>query len=208
MKKSLLARLRSGGFTMIELLIVIAILGILAVLVLSAINPLEQINRGRDTAKRSDAEQLLSAVERYNAFQTTYPWRTDGSDTTEISTIDQVTDAYPIDDSGCAMMDKLAQGSTGAVTCVGTEELKASYLDRITNFAEARGLYIVNEDSDDTAMNTYVCFSPESNAFEQEATQRCAGGAPSDLTGSWASICNTGGTGNAAGEDKPMVCLP
>ena len=53
------------GFTMIELLIVIAILGILAVAVLSAINPLEQIRRGRDTGSRSDAEQLLNAVERY-----------------------------------------------------------------------------------------------------------------------------------------------
>ena len=45
------------GFTMIELLIVITILGILAVAVLSAINPIEQINRGRDTGRQSDAEQ-------------------------------------------------------------------------------------------------------------------------------------------------------
>ena len=47
---------------MIELLVVISILGILAVIVLAAINPLEQINRGRDTASRSDAEQLFECV--------------------------------------------------------------------------------------------------------------------------------------------------
>ena len=61
------------GFTMIELLIVITILGILAVAVLSAINPIEQIRRARDTSSQSDAEQLLSAIDRYNAFQGVFP---------------------------------------------------------------------------------------------------------------------------------------
>ena len=78
---SLLTSARSAaGFTMIELLIVISILGILAVAVLSAINPVEQINRGRDTGSRSDAEQLLSAMDRFNAFQGYYPWVTNPTD--------------------------------------------------------------------------------------------------------------------------------
>ncbi|EKD87098.1 MAG: hypothetical protein ACD_37C00044G0003, partial [uncultured bacterium] len=42
-----------SGFTLIELLIVITILGILATAVLAAINPLEQISRGRDTGSKS-----------------------------------------------------------------------------------------------------------------------------------------------------------
>ena len=69
------------GFTMIELLIVITILGILAVAVLSAINPIEQINRGRDTGSVSDAEQLLGAADRYNAFQGHYPWQVNSDET-------------------------------------------------------------------------------------------------------------------------------
>ena len=44
-----------AGFTMIELLVVIAVIGVLAVAVLSSINPIEQINKGRDTRTRSDA---------------------------------------------------------------------------------------------------------------------------------------------------------
>ena len=72
----LATRAVQSGFTMIELLVVIAILGILAVAVLSAINPIEQINRGRDTGSRSDAEQLLSAIDRYNAFNGYFPWVT------------------------------------------------------------------------------------------------------------------------------------
>ncbi len=63
------------GFTLVELLIVIAILGILATAVLSAINPIEQINRGRDTGTQSDAEQLVEAVQRYQAAQGYYPWQ-------------------------------------------------------------------------------------------------------------------------------------
>ena len=63
------------GFTLIELLIVIAVLGILAVAVLAAINPIEQINRSRDTGSRSDAEQLLGAVDRFYASRGFYPWR-------------------------------------------------------------------------------------------------------------------------------------
>src|SRR3972149_6448515 len=68
-----------AGFTMIELLIVIAILGILAVAVLASINPIEQINRGRDTGSRSDAEQLISAIDRFYAAKGYYPWMLNGS---------------------------------------------------------------------------------------------------------------------------------
>src|SRR3990167_838952 len=67
------------GFTLIELLIVIAVLGILAVAVLAAINPIEQINRSRDTGSRSDAEQLISAIDRYYATNGYYPWMTGAS---------------------------------------------------------------------------------------------------------------------------------
>ena len=78
--RTIRAKLAQSGFTMIELLIVIAILGILAVAVLSAINPIEQINRGRDTGSRTDSEQLLTAIERFNAFQRYYPWQVGQAD--------------------------------------------------------------------------------------------------------------------------------
>ena len=41
------------GFTLIELLIVIAILGVLAVVILVAINPQEQLARGRGGGRTS-----------------------------------------------------------------------------------------------------------------------------------------------------------
>jgi len=116
MSKNIMKKLKSQlGFTMIELLIVITILGILAVAVLSAINPIEQINRGRDTGSQSDCEQLLGAVERFNAFQGHYPWQAtadepdtsvteddaaiDGADNTAIDNIPvAVSSATPVID--------------------------------------------------------------------------------------------------------------
>ena len=73
-----------AGFTMIELLIVIAVLGVLATAVLSAINPIEQINRGRDTGSRSDSEQLLSAFDRYYTTQELYPWQDTADDAADL----------------------------------------------------------------------------------------------------------------------------
>mgnify|MGYP002725594237 CR=1 FL=1 len=70
------------GFTLIELLIVIVVIGILATAVLSAINPVEQIRKSQDASKKSDAAELLNALERYYATFQMYPWdKTTGSDT-------------------------------------------------------------------------------------------------------------------------------
>jgi len=61
------------GFTLIELLIVIAILGILAAGVLVAINPVAQMQKARDAIRRSDARQLVDAVESYFVTNGKYP---------------------------------------------------------------------------------------------------------------------------------------
>lgn len=64
----------SSGFTLIELLVVIAILGVLAGAVLVAINPLEQLARGRDAGRKSTVQQLGNAVQSfYTAQDATYP---------------------------------------------------------------------------------------------------------------------------------------
>lgn len=55
------------GFTLIELLIVIAVLGVLAAVVLVAINPLEQLARGRDAGRKSTLGQLSNSMQAYFA---------------------------------------------------------------------------------------------------------------------------------------------
>ena len=56
MKKSAL------GFTLVELLVVIAIIAILAAVVVLIINPLELTRRGRDAARLSDLANLQNAI--------------------------------------------------------------------------------------------------------------------------------------------------
>ncbi|HVZ11492.1 MAG TPA: prepilin-type N-terminal cleavage/methylation domain-containing protein, partial [Patescibacteria group bacterium] len=48
----------SRGFTLIELLVVIAVIGVLAAIVLLAVNPTEQLARGRDANRISSIEGL------------------------------------------------------------------------------------------------------------------------------------------------------
>lgn len=66
-----------NGFTLIELLIVITILGVLGVMVLTAINPLEIINRARDTATYNVASEIYQASIRSLASIGSSPWKKD-----------------------------------------------------------------------------------------------------------------------------------
>ncbi len=155
------------GFTLIELLIVIAVLGILAVAVLSAINPIEQINRSRDTGSRSDAEQLLGAVDRYYASIGHYPWVTEATTSQPTGWV-EVGDGW--NDGTDAVLSKLS--------AVGTGEIKASFTDRITG-ADYNKLFVYN--SGLQGESTYVCFEPLSSSFKTEAKERCTSGTPDDF---------------------------
>lgn len=188
------------GFTMIELLIVIAVLGVLAIAVLAAINPIEQINRGRDTGNRSDAEQLLSAVDRYNASQMVWPWQ-DASDEPAAVAWTRVTTTTPAG-STCAMLSNLRYDASD-VSCPGTDEIKQTFVNRITD-ARYNSLYI--EYGGASGDSVYVCFSPQSMSFGQEADRRCAAALP---VGYPATAC--GGCGalvGASGTHPNCICLP
>lgn len=63
----------SKGFTLVELLVVIGILGVLAAAVLAAVDPIEQLARGRDTGRKSTVRQIGNAVQSYYAVQSVYP---------------------------------------------------------------------------------------------------------------------------------------
>lgn len=63
----------SKGFTLIELLIVIAVLGILAAVVLVAIDPVQQLARGRDAGRKSSIGQLGRSLQAFYTVRSAYP---------------------------------------------------------------------------------------------------------------------------------------
>ncbi len=58
--------MRRSAFTLIEILIVIAIIAILASIVIVAINPVRMMAQARNTQRRSDVEAILSALTQYS----------------------------------------------------------------------------------------------------------------------------------------------
>lgn len=58
-------RYAASGFSLVELLVVIAVIGILATLVVSAINPAEQLNRARDAKRQQEVNRLAKALAAY-----------------------------------------------------------------------------------------------------------------------------------------------
>ena|SRR3989344_5820473 len=55
------------GFTLMELLIVIAIIGMLATVVVTAVNPGRQLAKARDSERETDLTGILSAVLQYTS---------------------------------------------------------------------------------------------------------------------------------------------
>lgn len=173
--------LRNAGFTMIELLVVIAVIGVLAVAVLSSINPIEQINKGRDTRSRSDAAQLISAVDRFFSIHEIYPWNTDsaGEDNTfaEGWTYTAASTDYRDEFTFWeADEENVTDNSDWAwiLPLVQTAEVKDSYINRIAQVGDNTDFYVHKPVGANKTM--YVCFNPSSYAFDLEATNRCTPG--------------------------------
>lgn len=59
-------RLSQKGFTLIEVLLVVAIIAILAGIVILAINPNKQLGSSKDAQRRSDVTTILNAVYQYS----------------------------------------------------------------------------------------------------------------------------------------------
>ena len=73
-KRAVFKNVKNGaGFTLVEILLVISLIGILAVGSIAAFNPLTQIKKGRDTKRKTDLSQLQSALELYRADKNAYP---------------------------------------------------------------------------------------------------------------------------------------
>jgi type IV pilus assembly protein PilA len=60
---------KTGGFTLIEILVVVALIAILAAITFIAINPAKNFADARNTQRQSDVREILSAITQYTGEQ-------------------------------------------------------------------------------------------------------------------------------------------
>ncbi|MEP7167377.1 MAG: type II secretion system protein [Candidatus Woesebacteria bacterium] len=186
----------SNGFTLIELLVVIAIIGILAVAVLSAINPLEQINKGRDTQLNSDASQLLGATERLytNANPAAYPWNTAATGFTPAST--DPTVAYTFDSTTGTPNWNWVNNLTA------TQEIKDAFATRLKT---SKAFKIMRAAG--SGASTYICYYPASNADRKTADVYCKNNGATVNAILSGTCATTDGTAPTVPGTNP-ICVP
>lgn len=134
----------SKGFTLIELLIVIALLGALAVGLLAAVDPFEQLKKGRDTATRNTAAEFFNAAIRYYSQRAKFPWEiTNELNTGQLTTLDALNQS----------ISELASAG----------ELKAEFYE-LAGRGNLSKIYLYFPQTE----KLVVCFKPESKAFRND----------------------------------------
>ena len=154
------------GFTLMELLIVIGVLGILAAGLLAAIDPFEQLKKARDTNSRNASIELLQGLQRFYATHGALPWNMIGYEAICGRGTGQILNGLDsIHENALSVRDThLANCIFGSLVIDG--ELKNTYFSGIgsTNI-------FVGSDVDDKT-DVAVCFEPESKSGRNDSSTK------------------------------------
>ncbi len=184
-------KINKNGFTLVELLIVIALIAILSVAVLATINPIEQSNKARDAKFKNDAAEVLSAYERYYTSQASYPWMDVANSVYKSIDDTMVTSS---DTAGFGVINGTVGQAGGLIT---SSELKSSFMGKEsyaaigTDLREEDRMYVYHNG---TTNDNYVCFHPKAAAnrivnADGSSALKCLSGVGADMT-----LDNYGGT--------------
>lgn len=209
----------SKGFTLVELLIVIALLGVIATIVIAAINPIEQANRASDAGQKADASQLVSAIQRYYTSHQQFPWQIvtpgtyTGADVAFPFTSAQDKNVGICGDSACTTQGEL----------LTSNELQNAFLNKtfITAAATAYDAKLYVGKASGASSTVFVCWIPKSLSNRQvlinnkkvvnvSGTFTDAGVPPllTGTTGCMAGPSNTAWSGVTNGIPNCGECVP
>lgn len=155
--------MKNKGFTLMELLIVIGVLGILAAGLLAAIDPFEQLKKARDSNYRSGGIELLQSLQRYYANHGYFPWRGNGT-TCATENAAKLAPTTPVASLAAATVKVGANQDAEIKSCldelIGDGELKATFSQGLNTT-----LYLSSWSKTDVR----VCYSPESKSIRNDA---------------------------------------
>lgn len=171
------------GFTLIELLVVISLIGVLAVAVLSAINPIEQLNKGRDAGRRADSSQIINAIDRYYASNEEFPWNNSTTFSDAVAAVDdefKATGELPgVGICGVTVVPGTtdeanasdANGCKEEGLLVASEELKSQFAKRraFRTLPVKEDIFYIIKEANDPSVS--VCFIPSSKGTRNDFTK-------------------------------------
>lgn len=211
-------KVKNLGFTLVELLIVIALIAILSVAVLATINPIEQSNKAKDSTVQNDAAEIMNSYERYYANAQAYPWMAYGAVGSKPTVEDAMllrsdTVGFGICDAGVAT-DGPEESVTSCQTTtttpgllISTDELKTAFMVKdefqtvVGGAHPENALWLYKEQG--SGGGVYVCYIPKAKSNRESATNTlyCIDGATPSRTLAGEGACTappTTGTDAAA----------
>lgn len=186
----------SRGFTLVELLVVIAVLGVLATVVLVAVNPAEQLARGRDSHRISAVTQLGRSEQNYYTVVGNYhlsggqPGGYDGN--WQKFLIDSSDIKLPISNPSYSNNPPPLQTCNSSIT----------QSTGVTNGAYG---YCYRNDGASILSQSIVFVQLESNLYTKRCSSNCGGGGPR----AWAVwFSPQGKTGLWCSPSSAISCTP
>jgi len=223
------------AFTLVELLIVIALIAILSVAVLATINPIEQANKAKDASVQNDAAEVMNAYERYYANAQAYPWMAYGTVKPTVEdaiTLRSDTLGFAVCHAGTVSEAPTVAATTCETTSatpgllISTDELKTAFMGK-DSFRRVVGgvhpedaMWLYKEQG--SGGGVYVCYIPKAKSNREASTNTLwclrpdntrvkAGSANCAIvptTGSAASMWGTPDLAIAANASAIFKCVP